>query len=80
MKTLVWVLVLILVIIHQDFWFWDDGRLVFGFMPIGLFYHVCISIAAAVVWFIATVVAWPAEVDFDQEHRDMKHRDMEKKA
>ena len=26
--------------LHQDFWFWREARpLVFGFLPIGLFYH-----------------------------------------
>ena len=35
-----------LLILHHDWWFWTDGRLVFGFLPIGLAYHMLISIAA----------------------------------
>ncbi len=54
-------LVLLLLILHQDNWFWDDGRLIFGFMPIGLFYHACISIAASATWFLATRIAWPLD-------------------
>ena len=54
-------LVLLLLILHQDNWFWDDGRLVFGFMPIGLFYHACISLGASATWFLATRIAWPLD-------------------
>lgn len=52
-------LVALLIILHQDNWFWEDSRLVFGFMPIGLFYHACISLAAAAVWFWAIHNCWP---------------------
>lgn len=62
MRKLVWALVLLLVVIHQDNWFWDDDYLVFGFMPIGLFYHACISIAASVVWFLATRFCWDEDL------------------
>lgn len=63
MRTLVWALVLLLVILHQDNWFWDDGTLVFGFLPIGLAYHCCISIAAAIVWFMATKHCWDRDLE-----------------
>jgi hypothetical protein len=53
------ILVLILLILHQDNWFWTDGTLVLGFLPIGLFWHACISLAAAGTWFLATKIAWP---------------------
>ena len=34
-------LVAALYALHQDIWFWREARpLVFGFLPIGLFYHV----------------------------------------
>ena len=61
MKRLVFALIVLLAVLHQDFWFWTDDRLVFGFMPIGLAYHVGISLAAAVVWFLATRYCWPAD-------------------
>lgn len=59
MQKFVWFLILLLVVLHQDNWLWDDATLVFGFMPIGLFYHACISLAAAVVWYLATKLCWP---------------------
>ena len=52
-------LVLLLLILRQDNWFWTDGTLVFGFMPIGLAWHAGISIAASATWFLATRIAWP---------------------
>ena len=63
MRRWVWVLVLLLVVLHQDFWFWEDDRLVAGFIPIGLFYHACLSMAASLTWYLATVWAWPEGVD-----------------
>lgn len=65
MKQTIWLLVLVLVIIHQDFWYWDSETLVFGFMPIGLFYHACISLAAGVVWLLACQFAWPEDLDVE---------------
>ncbi len=59
MKYVIWLLVLCLIIAHQDVWNWEDASLVFGFLPKGLAYHAGISIAAAVVWYLATLFAWP---------------------
>lgn len=67
MKMLIWLLVAILLIAHQDFWFWNDARLVFGFIPIGLFYHACLSLAAGLMWFFVCTVAWPADLDDESE-------------
>jgi hypothetical protein len=59
MKKIVFGLAIVLAALHQDFWFWSDKTLVFGFMPIGLAYHACFSIAAAAVWALAIKFAWP---------------------
>ena len=33
-------------LLHQDVWLWRSARpLVFGFLPIGLFYHACYAVA-----------------------------------
>ena len=39
----------------------NDG-LVFGFMPVGLFYHACYSLAAAILWVFAIKYAWPKDL------------------
>ena len=58
--------IVVLLILHQDNWFWTDDRLVFGFMPIGLFYHACMSLAAGATWFWATRACWPTGLAEDQ--------------
>ncbi|NND96869.1 MAG: DUF3311 domain-containing protein [Pirellulaceae bacterium] len=65
MNYFVWGLVLLLVVLHQDVWNWNDPRLVFGFIPVTLAYHAGISVAASVVWFLATKFAWPRHLEVD---------------
>jgi len=62
-KNLIWLLIVLLVILHQDDWFWLDGTLVWGFIPIGLFYHACLSLAAGIVWYLATRYCWPRNLE-----------------
>ena len=62
MRKLVWLLLGLLVILHHDFWFWDDPTLVAGWFPIGLLYHVGLSIVAAGFWLFVVKCAWPAEI------------------
>ena len=59
--SILWALILLLIVLHQDVWFWDDKRLLLGFLPIGLFYHMGLSVAAAATWLLATRIAWPAD-------------------
>lgn len=61
MKFFIFALVALLIVVHQDEWFWDDPTLVAGFLPVGLFYHACISLAAGLVWFMATLFIWPRD-------------------
>jgi hypothetical protein len=62
-KVLVALGVTLVALAHQDFWFWDDARLVFGVLPVGLAYHVGYSLlAAAVVWAVVRF-AWPARLE-----------------
>ena len=63
MKYLVWGLVVLLVILHQDIWLWNNSTLVFGFVPITLLYHMGISTAAGVTWFLAIKFCWPKGLD-----------------
>ncbi len=61
MFYVVWAAVVLLLILHQDNWLWDNSTLVFGFLPITLLFHMGISIAATIVWLLATRYAWPIE-------------------
>ncbi len=59
MKYVVWGLIVALLVLHQDNWFWDSTTLVWGFMPVALLYHAGISLAAGVTWYLATRYCWP---------------------
>ncbi len=64
MRGLVYGLIILLAVLHQDFWWWDDSdTLVFGFVPVGLAYHAAVSLAAGVLWALAVKFCWPAGVD-----------------
>jgi hypothetical protein len=55
---------------HQDVWFWRTARpLVFGFLPIGLAYHAAYCLAAALLMWLLTSVAWPAHLETDGDSR-----------
>jgi len=63
MRWIVWTAAIVLGILHQDFWNWDNRTLVFGFIPIGLAYHALFSILAGGVWLLAVRYAWPTEIE-----------------
>jgi hypothetical protein len=63
-RALLAIPVIALYILHQDFWFWRTGRpFVFGFIPIGLFYHGAFSVAAALLMWMLVKYAWPSHLE-----------------
>ena len=60
-----WLALLVLMILHHDWWFWNDPRLLFGFIPAGLTYHVFISLAAGGLWAWAAFYALPEYFEDD---------------
>ena len=68
MKNLLLVLaVVVLYVLHQDIWFWRSSRLVFGFIPIGLFYQGLFSVAAALLMWLLVTYAWPSHLEEEVE-------------
>lgn len=61
-----------LYILHQDIWFWRSSHLVFGFIPIGLFYQGCFSIAAALLMWLLVTFAWPAHLEQEVEEANVR--------
>tara|TARA_B000000460_G_C21385232_1_gene335665 strand:- start:348 stop:590 length:243 start_codon:yes stop_codon:yes gene_type:complete len=68
-----------LYLLHQDFWNWDTAvPLIFGFLPIGLFYHVLYSIAVAGLMWSLVRFAWPSHLEneftdkTEHDHRGQK--------
>ncbi len=71
MKVLIFGSIVLLAILHQDFWWWDDSTtLVFGFIPVGLAYHAGISLTAGILWALALHFCWPSGVDEIEEPTD----------
>lgn len=64
MQKLVYLLIVLLAVLHQDFWWRADHRtLVLGFIPVSLAYHIGVSIAACVLWGLACKYCWPRDVE-----------------
>ena len=68
-RILLVVAVVALYVLHQDYWFWRSSYLVFGFIPIGLFYHACFSVAAALLMWLLVTFAWPGHLEEEVERR-----------
>ncbi len=68
-KILLVIAVVALYVLHQDIWFWRTPRpFVFGFIPIGLFYHAAFSVAASVVMWLLVKFAWPSHLEEEIQH------------
>ncbi|MFN0166068.1 MAG: DUF3311 domain-containing protein [Bryobacteraceae bacterium] len=64
------VLVIFVYIAHQDWWNWTKAEpLYFGFLPIGLFYHVMYTLAASVLMAVLVRYAWPAWLEEEVDRR-----------
>ena len=62
--TLIFLIVfIVLAVLHQDVWNWDNANLVFGFMPVGLAYHAAYSLHAATIWAVVLKVSWPHKLE-----------------
>ena len=69
-RTLAYISVVVLYVLHQDIWFWRRARpFVFGFIPVGLFYHACFAVASALVLWMLVKYAWPGHLEDEVEHQ-----------
>ena len=59
---LLYALLVVLYLLHNDLWLWNDASLVFG-LPAGLAYHIGFSIATSVVLTLLVIYAWPEHLD-----------------
>jgi hypothetical protein len=54
--------------LHQDIWFWRTAQpVVFGVLPVGLFYHAAYTAAISLLMWVLVRVAWPGHLDDDDE-------------
>jgi Protein of unknown function (DUF3311) len=49
---------------HQDFWNWTRVEpLLFGFLPVGLWYHAAYSLLASALMWLLVKFAWPKSLE-----------------
>ena len=59
-QILVYLLILIMLFLHFDFWNWDKIHpIVLGWMPIGLFYHVVYCFVFVGILALLNRWCWP---------------------
>jgi hypothetical protein len=64
LRWLLAAIVILMVVLHQDVWFWLDKTLV-GFLPIGLAYHLGYTLLASATMWLLVRFAWPKELEED---------------
>lgn len=57
LKWFLYLLLLVLFILHNDFWFWGTSKIVLG-IPVGLLYHILFCLAASVLMFSIVKFVW----------------------
>lgn len=72
-RTLLVLAVVALYVLHQDFWFWRTAHpMVFGFVPIGLFYQAAFSVAASLLMWLLVKFAWPGHLEREIEAKEQE--------
>ena len=63
-RTLLVLVVITVYLLHQDFWNWTRVEpLLFGFLPVGLWYHAAYSLLASVLMWLLVKFAWPKSLE-----------------
>jgi Protein of unknown function (DUF3311) len=62
-RTMLYVLLIVLFLLHQDFWLWNDSTLLLGFLPLGLAYHAAFCVATSLLMYLLVTRCWPDEAE-----------------
>ncbi len=68
---------LILYLLHNDLWLWNDARLILG-LPVGLLYHVIFCLVTSAVLAIAVKWAWPTFEEPPDRYADKTSADCDR--
>ncbi len=66
--------VVVLYLLHQDWWNWDNRNIVLG-LPVGLAYHAAFCVAASIMMFCLVRYAWPAHLEVEATETNAERRD-----
>ena len=66
-NAMAWLAIGALLLAHQDWWNWSTAYpLAFGFLPVGLWYHALLTIAAALLMAGLVRWCWPSGLERDE--------------
>lgn len=65
-RALLYLGLVVLYLLHNDLWYWNDTRLVLG-LPIGLAYHFGFCLAASGLLYLLVRFAWPRHLEVETE-------------
>lgn len=66
MRWVLYLAMVVLYVLHNDLWYWDDAQLVLG-LPVGLTYHIFFCVVVAGVMGLLVRYAWPRDLDGEAE-------------
>lgn len=66
LRAVLYAALAIVFVLHQDFWFWNDARMLFK-LPIGLTYHVLYCLVVAGLMALLVRFAWPHDLDTEPD-------------
>ncbi len=65
-RAVLYAALIILYLLHNDLWLWDDASIVRG-LPVGLVYHIAYCLVAAGLMALLVRFAWPSEIAAEAE-------------
>ena len=60
-KSILYVALAVLFLLHNDFWLWDSPKMLLG-LPIGLLYHIGFCVAASLLMALIINQVWPSHL------------------
>jgi hypothetical protein len=63
------ILVLVVLFLRHDYWQWTTpGPILFGFLPLGLWWQAAVCILASIMMALMVLLAWPSHLE--QSHSE----------
>ncbi|MDB6111279.1 MAG: hypothetical protein JWR69_3029 [Pedosphaera sp.] len=78
-KLLLFLMVVAVYVLHQDYWNWKNAELVFGFLPTGLAYHAGYSVLASIMMAVLVKFAWPKHLEDVEPHEPVQGKPEEER-
>ncbi len=65
-KWTLYVGLIVLYLLHNDLWLWNDPKLVLG-LPVGLLYHFGFCVVSSGLMWLLVTYAWPRHLEVEDE-------------